>query len=231
MTDEQTGAWNPHEDPSPEPGAPPRNLAVVRQPSPAPQTGGPRDPNAPPEGTQTVKSFGGGAMPERHYPKRCIWLTLPFYGFHVYAWVNAPDQLLTDIQKNLRGVRSPDDPRIDPDDPNIDPFDFALDVEEYGISEVERQARVNERDRREREIARRRQEKTKRQHAYDVAKADVARFLGEIVMEHDIPDLNGALLPADSSAFWDFAEGELQSTIMTTITGQRGKLSPTNARR
>jgi hypothetical protein len=231
MTDESIGAWDPQSDPDPEPGQPPRNVTSMQRPQPPGEQPRARDPNAPPEGTATVKSFAGGAMPTRNYPKRCVWLTLPYYGFHIYAWVNAPDQLLDDMQKRLRTVRSPDDPRIDPDDPAIDPVDFALDPDEYGIGEVERQARSTERERRTREVERRRAERDKRQGAYDRAKAEVARFLGEVVMEHDIPDLDGNLIPADDPRFWDFAAGEMQQTIMATISGQRGKLNPTNARR
>lgn len=237
MTDEQErgiGAYDPETDPDPIPGQPPRNVTPIQRP---PESSGraPRkpDPNAPPEGTDTIQSFGGAPMPERNFPKRVMWIKLPapYDDWHIHAWVNAPDKLLNDLQKRLGNVRSPDDPRIDPDDPALAIDDFSLDPEEYGIPASERQARVNEVNRRIRERERRVAEKEKRQIAYDSAMQELNRYKGEIVMEHDIPDLDGVLHPADSQEFWDFTEGELQQVILTAIAGQRGKLTPTNARR
>jgi hypothetical protein len=235
MTEERgIGAWDPATDPDPVPGQPPRNVTPIqRPPEDAARTTRKRDPNAPPEGTETVKSFGGEPPPIRNFPKRCMWITLPapYDGWHIHAWVNAPDKLLNDLQKRIGNIRSPDDPRIDPDDPALAIDDYSLDPEEYGISAAERQARVNEVNRRLRERERRTAEKEKRQVAYDAAMGELNRYKGEIVMEHDIPDMDGVLLPPDSQEFWDFTEGELQTVILTAIAAQRGKLTPTNARR
>ena len=235
MTDETVGAWDAQNDPNPEPGQPPRNVTPLQRQEPPGASARPheRDPNAPPADRQTVKSFGGGALPVRNYPKRCMWLTLPapYDEYHVYAWVNAPDLLVNKLAEQTADVRSPDDPRVNPDDPDIDPNAFELDPTEYGINEVERQARIAESARRTREVQRRKVEKAKRQREFEAAQVATSRFMGEIVMEHDIPDMEGKLHAADTQAFWDFAEGELQGVIMGAVRGQRGKLNPTNARR
>lgn len=233
VNDESVGAWNAQSDPDPQPGQPPRNVTPMQRAQPPGERPALRDPNAPTEGTPTAKSFGGGAMPERAgLMKRCVWVTIPYYGWHVLGWVNVPEKLLNDKQKQLGRVLSPDAANVDPDDPALDPQDFALDPNEYGISNAERMARVAEIERRTKEVDRRRQEKARRQEAFDTARADLARFFGEIVMEHDITDTDGNLLPpADTVEFWDAIEGEPQDVIMTTLRAQRGKLNPQSARR
>jgi hypothetical protein len=192
------------------------------------------DPNKPTDGRETSVSHEGAPLPERGYPKRIMWLTLPdvYDDMHVRAWVNYPQKLITDVEKGLRNIRSPDDRRIDPDDPRIDPDDWDLNTEAYGLADDEIGERMAERERRIAERERRRAERERRQVAYDAAYRQYARVMGEIVMEHDFRGLDGALLPpADTTAFWDEIEGELTGVMMKAITAEQGKLNPKNARR
>jgi hypothetical protein len=229
-------------DPNPVPGQPPREMAANGNGGPPgmaqrvpPHERRERDPNMPPEGRETAVSHAGAPLPERGYPKRIMWLTLPdvYDDMHVKAWVNFPQKVITDVEKTLRQVRSPDDRRVDPDDVRLDPDDWALDPDEYGISDDEVRDRLAEKDRRIAERQRRSVEKARRQEAFDAAYAQYARVMGEIVIEHDFhigPD--GALLPpADTVEFWDAIEGELTGVMMKAITAEQGKLNPKTARR
>jgi hypothetical protein len=227
-------------DPNPVPGQPPRGMAANGNGGPpgmaqrvAPHLRRERDPNAPPEGRETAVSRADGAMPERGFPKRIMWVPLPdiYQDCHIRAWVNYPNKIIDDVQTELRKIRSPDDYRVNPDALEIDPEDFGIDPEAYGLSDSERQERLDERERRTKERERRRVEKARRQEAYDAAYAKYARVMGEIILEHDIHDLAGELLPpADTTAFWDYMAGEMLTIVMEAITGQQGKLNPKSAR-